>query len=317
MTRSCSTMRRLTANNGRFAAFTLIELLVVITIIGILLGLLLPAVQAAREAARRAHCSNNLKQIGLALHMYHDVDGTFPPGMRMHDVDREPSTGWRVLILPHLEESSLYEQIRPTPDGGVFDRNPRSKFMHVYICPSAPQQPDAPALAKLSNYAGIAGAGRNNRRIDLEDIICGDVFTDGMFYRESRTKIAKIEDGTSHTLAVGERSYILPTEGDWMVGGTRVGDPPTRICLEAAKNVRYPINASHSEFGYFVGDPSAPTPQLKKILLNDLFFGSLHSGGAQFCFADASVHLIPDTIDFVVFGDMATIAGGEPNRWSP
>ena len=307
--------RPLTNPEGRLA-FTLVELLVVITVISILLGILLPAIQAAREAARRTRCTNNLRQLGIAIQVYHDLHGHFPPGSRLHAVDREPGVGWRVLILPQIEETNLYEQIRPTPDGGVFDRNPRAQIMDVLVCPSDQQQVPDPLLPKRSNYAGVAGAGRDNERIDLEDSICGDVFIDGIFYPESRTKIAKIEDGTSHTIAIGERNYIFNND-DWMTGATRVGMPATRICMDATKNVRYPINADSGQFGFFIGDTNAPSADQRTMLLNDLFFGSAHSGIAQFCLADGSVQTISDDIDFTIFADLATIAGGEVNRWNP
>jgi prepilin-type processing-associated H-X9-DG protein len=93
-----------------------------------------------------------------------------------------------------------------------------------------------------------------------------------------------------------------------------VGKPPSRICGEATNNIRFPINASHSEFGYFVSDGKAPPGGPYTIRLNDLFFGSRHPGGANFCFADGSVHLLPDSIDFTIYEDLATIAGNEVNR---
>ncbi|HEY4232033.1 MAG TPA: DUF1559 domain-containing protein, partial [Lacipirellulaceae bacterium] len=100
------------------AGFTLIELLVVITIIGILLGLLLPAVQAAREVARRTQCGNNLHQVGIALQSYNAQFRSFPPGSRMHANQGGLGIGWRVMILPFMEETIVYDLIHPTPNGG-------------------------------------------------------------------------------------------------------------------------------------------------------------------------------------------------------
>jgi prepilin-type N-terminal cleavage/methylation domain-containing protein/prepilin-type processing-associated H-X9-DG protein len=294
-------------------AFTLVELLVVIAIIGILIALLLPAIQAARAAARRSGCQNNLKQLGLALQNYHAAKKVFPPGGRKHSTSGKIGISWRALILPQLEESSLHEQLGLRPDGGATNMLAAEKELpKVFACPAAEPSED---IDKRSNYWGVCGAARNNERIDLEDMICGDLFTNGMFFPDSKTKTAKITDGTSHTLAVGERVYSVVRS--WPTGVTWVGTPPTRICSEAANNIRYPINASHAQFGYYVADGKAPPTGPFSILGNDLFFGSNHSGGANFCFADGSVHYLNDTIDFTIYEDLATIAGQEVNRWNP
>jgi prepilin-type N-terminal cleavage/methylation domain-containing protein/prepilin-type processing-associated H-X9-DG protein len=300
------------ADRGDTAGFTLIELLVVITIIGVLLGLLLPAVQAAREASRRSRCANNLHQMGIAIQSYHAQQGSFPPGAHLHAIESQPSISWRVMILPYLEETVIYEQIHPTRDGGAADWTARSQVIGALICPSAPSPMQG--ASHTSHYSGISGAGRNDHRIKLESDSCGDIYTDGVFYPNSRTRIAKIEDGTSHTLAIGERTYIFR---DWMSGAEWVDTPPSQICTGAASNVRYPINADVNQFGYYVGDGDAPTSGKFAMLLNELFFGSYHPGGAQFCMADGSVHMLHDTIDFTAFGDLSTIAGGETTHVEP
>jgi prepilin-type N-terminal cleavage/methylation domain-containing protein/prepilin-type processing-associated H-X9-DG protein len=297
----------------RTSAFTLVELLVVIAIIGILLGLLLPALQAAREAARRKSCANNLRQLGIAIQSYHGQHGRFPPGARMHSVERRESVSWRVLILPFMEESAMYEQLNPLPDGGATDVSSEKRIVETYLCPSAPRPTDSPTTPKESHYSGVSGAARNNKIIDLEDIACGDLYVSGIFYPGSRTRIAQIEDGTSHTLAIGERTYIFR---NWLSGATWLGTPPTRICTGATSNIRLPINADPKQFGYFAGDLDVP-PAERKVPLNDLAFASFHSGGAQFCFADGSVHMLPDSIDFTVFEDLSTIAGSEVSQWDP
>jgi prepilin-type processing-associated H-X9-DG protein len=292
----------------------LVELLVVITIIGVLLGLLLPAVQAAREASRRSRCANNLHQVGIALQSYHAQHGSFPPGAHLHALEWQPSISWRVMILPFLEESVAYERIHPTPDGGATDWTSRSLMIDAYLCPSAPPPSGTPNAAPVSHYSAVSGPGRNDSRIALESDQCGDIYTDGVFFPNSHTRIAKIEDGTSNTLAIGERTYIFR---DWMTGAYWVDTPPTQICTGASSNIRYPINADVNQFGYYVGDGSAPANAKFSMLLNDLFFGSYHPGGAQFCMADGSVHMLADSIDFTVFGDLATIAGGEVTHLSP
>jgi prepilin-type N-terminal cleavage/methylation domain-containing protein/prepilin-type processing-associated H-X9-DG protein len=303
------------SSNARgYRGFTLVELLVVIAIIGVLLGILLPAVQAAREASRRSQCANNIKQMGLALQNYHSQHRRFPPASPLHTREGNPSISWRVMILPFLEETALYQEIETTPDGGAINWRPGQRAIDVYLCPSTERPVTNGTTLVASHYAAVSGAYRGGKRIDLEDENCGDIYTNGIFYPNSRTSASKITDGTSHTLAVGERLYVFR---DWMDGAVWWGRPLRVICTEAAKNVRYPINADRNQFGYYVADTEAPSNAPLTMLLNDLTFASFHAGGAQFCFADGSVHLLSEVIDFQIFQDMATIAGSEVNRWKP
>lgn len=287
------------------AAFTLVELLVVIAIIAVLVGLLLPAVQAAREASRRTQCGSNLHQVGVALQAYHDRARAFPPGARYRPEDSTWGYSWRVLILPEMEQRSLFDQIAPLPDGSSV-KWPSEVRVNSYLCPSAEVEQLAPDR-QLSHYSGVGGSGVMERR-DLEDTWCGDMDVDGIFYAESETRIADVTDGTSSTLAVGERNYIF---FDWLMGATRNDDPITRICLGSSQNVRYPINADPSTYGYFVQDSEAPAGVTEKILQNDLHFGSAHSGGANFTLADSSVRFLQDGVDFAVLQALATRADEE------
>ena len=125
--------------------YTLVELLVVIAVIGILIGLLLPAVQAAREASRRSWCASNLHQLGVAIQCYHGQHGSFPLGSPLLPKPNEwrSGIGWRVLILPHLEESSVYDQIHPASDGSAADWGPRSQSIDVFLCPALHHPPKA------------------------------------------------------------------------------------------------------------------------------------------------------------------------------
>ncbi len=283
--------------------FTLVELLVVIAIVGVLMGLLLPAVQAAREAARRSQCLNKLKQIGLALENYHGVHKEFPAGGLIYEKPSGFSPSWRVLILPYLESGALYDQIDPQPDGGVADDSPKYSLIDAYICPSALQQDDDPKRVKHSHYAAVAG-GNTDERMAPTHIFYGDIETSGIFYADSHTRIAEISDGTSNTLAIGERTYIV---FDWLLGVKYSGIIPNVKWMgsSAFKNIRYPINAPGT--WKLIAPADAPL----KVLLNDLPFASDHPGGAHFGFADGSVHFLNETIDFTVYQGMSTKAGGE------
>lgn len=288
-----------------YRGFTLIELLTVVAIMSVLIALLLPAVQTARESARRSACHNNLRQLGLSLHNWHNQEAAFPPGAPLHAAQGRPSISWRVLILPHLEQPALYQQIGPRKDGGAENWNAEANILPVFTCPSAEQDSDD---WKRSNYWGVGGAASPDGYIDLEDHVCGDLFVNGLLFPDSKTKIAQVSDGTSNTLALGERTYIFRS---WMTGATWVGIPPKRICAESTNNIRLPINASHAEFGYFVADGRAPPGGPYEIRMNDLFFGSEHPGGASFCFADTSTRFVSEAIDFTLYENLATISGGE------
>jgi prepilin-type N-terminal cleavage/methylation domain-containing protein len=297
-------------NGPRVAAFTLVELLVVIAIIGVLLGLLLPAVQSARAAARRMQCANNLKQIGLGAQGYLSQSKEFPPSSRLHKTDDFPGISWRVLILPYVEQATMLQEIKPLPSGGASNWNPRFVSLPTYVCPEAEVPVDSNTY-KLASYTAIAGAGRNNERLDLEDDNCGDMDVDGVMFPGGRIKVGMVQDGLSNTMLVGER---LTAHWDWMTGATRTGNPPDSMCSESAKNIRYPINADPLKFGYDAMDDeaaSAVPAGTPKMLFNDLQFGSTHHGGAHFVFGDGSARMLSDTIDFTVYADLATRDGGE------
>ncbi|HMO87102.1 MAG TPA: DUF1559 domain-containing protein, partial [Lacipirellulaceae bacterium] len=295
--------------SGAPPGFTLVELLVVIAIIAVLIGLLLPAVQAARAAARRTQCSNNLKQLGLALQGYHGQHQTLPPGARLHRLESKPGVSWRVLVLPQIEQAALYGEIQPLPDGGANSWAAASHPVPAFFCPEVGLPAATGQVMLASTYDGVAGAGRNGERIDLEDAMCGDIDADGLLYPNSRVRFGMIGDGTSNTLAVGERTYLF---SDWMTGATYLDDPPTRIANGGSKNIRYPINADAATFGYYVGDFAAPAGAPRTSLLNDLWFGSQHAGGAYFAMADGSVQFLRSEIDFTIYQDLATRNGGEP-----
>lgn len=295
-------------------AFTLVELLVVIAIISVLIALLLPAVQMAREAARRSSCKNNLKQIGLAMHEYHNARSVLPPGMMMHARRNQPSAPWRALLLPYMEQQALYDEIGVIEDpsdnsyGGVQSRFPGTYEQPMFLCPSAPR-PEG--QFKLAHYAGVAGEVNADDAWLLEtDNRCGAVRRNGLLFPDSRVRMAHITDGTAHTLLVGERTYIFR---DWLVGGEWVGSAPnyTRVCMRSSKNIVYPLNADHDEFGYNIEDRSIPEGGDPSMMHNDLEFASEHPGGVQFLLADGSVQWLADDTTLPTLYAMASRNGEE------
>ncbi len=292
----------------RSIGFTLVELLVVIAIISVLLAMLLPAVQAAREASRRSACANNLRQLAIATHNYETHKEALPPGSRLTDRQHKDGVGWRVLVLPYLEESPLYEEIAPQENGDITNKDFATPTL--FVCPSSP---NSTAIGEgRSNYAGIAGAGVTTENVwDLDNTFYSDVYTDGVFYPESHTRFAQITDGTSQTLALGERFYMADFHL-WVTGSVWVGRSKIKeISMHATKNVRYPINADPAQFGYFRGDPLRPASDPGTLKTNDFYYSSPHPGGAHFAIADSSVRFLTDTIDINLYRDLATRDGGE------
>jgi len=300
------------------AGFTLIELLVVVTVISILIGLLLPAVQAAREAARRTRCQNNLKQINLATLNYHGSFQHFPPGARLHRRDGKKSVSWRVLLLPLLEQHAIYADIDPQEDGGAASSDAETIAFPFYSCPSLP-----PAESKLkpSHYYGVGGAVIGQERLQLKPDLYGDIYVNGLLYPGSKTRMAEVTDGQSHTLIFGERTFY-PSE--WLRGAIKYGQPPNKIRSYATMNVLLPINFDPSGQGALPvaadmiqadGCTKEPWDCLRRV--NYRPFGSVHPGGAQFAFSDGSVHFLNESLDVTILMELATKGRGEVNRWTP
>ncbi len=189
-------------------AFTLIELLVVVAIVGVLIALLLPAVQAAREAARHVSCCNNLRQIGIALHAYHEVHECFPPGGIERRSARYPNgrqLAWSVFLLPHLEQRSLYETLDLSR---AFDApenaQAAARVIPTYLCPSVPRATNLVQGRGACDYGGIYG-----------QRITGPNFPPkGTMIYNRAISIGEIRDGTAHTLIVSEDSAWQ--DGQWI-----------------------------------------------------------------------------------------------------
>ncbi|NBS89483.1 DUF1559 domain-containing protein [bacterium] len=303
--------------------FTLIELLVVIAIIGVLIGLLLPAVQKVREAAARLQCTNNLKQIGLAMMNYESTYRMFPAGYLDNMTTNRPNSaatsnpdpitgwGWGALILPYLEQESLYKSININ---SIAMNNTsaaaiafRKTVIKGFLCTSDDSGLNTFTISGTggnfelakSSYAGINGQG------ELADF--DSALGLGMFLRGRGVSIAEVTDGLSNTLFVGERSSksakqavgTLPGVCTWvgaLPGGDLDGETPALYILG------------------WTGAPSSPakpnTPEPDGSFHAESFT-SKHSGGVNFLFGDGSVKFITDSIDGQTWVKLGTRQGGE------
>jgi prepilin-type N-terminal cleavage/methylation domain-containing protein/prepilin-type processing-associated H-X9-DG protein len=303
-------------------AFTLIELLVVIAIIGVLIALLLPAVQQAREAARRISCNNNLKQVGLALHNYAEAHGVFPPGYSSlwkrdgsdpgyADDDVGPGWAWGSMILPQLEQSSLWSSINFSLTM-TYPQNNTAQLSRIntYLCPSDTTRITVPVrdgtntqtiyTVGTGNYVGMFGTGE-----------IGDApgAGKGMFYRNSRTTFADLQDGSSQTLAVGERSHNL-SYVTWT--GRAVGGYLFKTSSFEGGTDQFAVDPEES-FTMVLGpvglEDLPRTPNHPRAHVED--YWSRHPGGVNFLFGDGSVRFVKNTIAPTVYQALATRSGRE------
>lgn len=295
--------RSIPKTNCPHAGFTLVELLVVIAIIGVLVGLLLPAVQAAREAARRMQCSNNLKQLALALHNYHDTFRTFPGAtVRTSGLPGEGqgrhAWAWGASILPFIEQANLYNRLGVslgTLHGRLLaDRvnvmDAMARPLQSFICPSdTGYQGSGQSHIDRKWHTGVFTSATqfwpatSSYFASQGHIQSGNSGT-GVLTLRQNIRIGHITDGTSNTFLIGERESKDCTGGSWV--GTR---------LDGANS----WDGDQAVFGY-----SRPQINMSTRIVNyrqangcGSGFGSLHTGGCQFALSDGSVRFVSETIN--------------------
>ena len=299
----------------RALGFTLVELLVVIAVIGILVALLLPAVQAAREAARRMSCGNNLKQIGLASHNYHDVYRVLPYGW-----DNRGRL-WSALLLNHLEQGALHDALLPHENGAGnwdSDGSPNEAacgtVLTVFRCPTMPIQEhfDNSGIPERVPCSYRGNAGTESSSDDTSSIINPPgakslemLGQNGIFGACRTINLSAVTDGLSNTIAFGESS----TDPNFIKDGQSmdhwyIGSPQVDPCLCDGGN-------GGTEFSEAVGTGVVPmnlrfnNPNASGVLM-ELSFGSYHPGGAMFAFADGSVTFLAETMDFSAYQALCT-----------
>lgn len=301
----------------RPSGFTLIELLVVIAIIAILLALLLPAVQAAREAARATQCRNNLRQMALALHQYHDRNGVLPPAWTADPIFLSQGWGWGTMLLPDLGEPALFQQLNFNES---LTSLPNSRWhlhsLPTFVCPSDafpltgivivqepelwPRFPRSPSFfhpppPKLyefakSNYPAVFGSTAAANTPDSGD---------GLFFRNSSVRLRDVVDGTSQTLLIGERRTTQQQIVDFM------GNPLTRVDMTMWAGV---LPWCRDATSRVVGSGDVTPATTGRSFPG---FNSGHPGGTMFALADGAVRMISNHIDANTYRALMTRASGE------
>ena len=283
-------------------AFTLVELIVVIAILAVLIGLLIPAVQQVRNAAARMSCQNKMKQIGIALHTYHDTHRHLPSGCSVQEGKHpEPYMSWLTRLLPYLEQESLWKKaIETYKVQSSYQLPPHDSIYSLSIasfeCPAdsragRPISFNATTNVGMTSYLGSLGT--NRRELD------------GLLFVDSRICFGDIIDGTSMTLMVGERPAHRHGQFGWWYAGEGLHREGTLNSVLGAKMLGTNVIFS-------LCDPSFG--KFRKGHLNDdchmMHFWSFHFNGANFLFADGSVRFLPYSAADIL-PDLATRAGGE------
>lgn len=322
----------------RMRGFTLVELLVVIAIIGILIALLLPAVQAAREAARRTQCSNNLKQMGLALHNYHDTNQAFPHGTTYQRGSVRNGINWKTSLLPFLEQTALFNQLdfetgRFAPG---WNGNPVLNGLvapETYLCPSSPWDPltdvDRGASSSMADthmkheYSGIAGAypdpagrGSDTCREGLRGWACRN----GLLRINENTEFSDASDGTSNVIIVAEQSgQVRVAENDTLVpypirpnyaGGWCGNETNLRVNqISTSSNMYY---TGLTTVRWAPNYPTAVSRSSSMSYETNTIINSFHPGVVMTARADGSIHGVSDNINMDTLRRLCSANDGLP-----
>ena len=319
------------------AAFTLVELLVVIAIIGVLIGLLLPAIQAAREAGRRSSCSNNLKQLSLALLTFESSQKKFPPGFKRDygsatsndgtsGVGAQGNWSWGAFILPYMEYGSVVDALDMTNTtcaeamGNATKAAAMKNRMAGFLCTTDYTRPTGLNDISFNNAAGAnVGSGWA-----MSSYVAANHSTDilrngdGMFFMDSNLEIKKLTDGTSKTIALGERVWtnfngitgVDPDQGYSYSGSVK----PQAGCVFCVRGSR-----QQSSFGirdglacglHGINEPSTLIGSADS--RSSRVFGSYHPGGALFAMADGSTRFFQNTLGISILRNLIAIADGQP-----
>jgi prepilin-type N-terminal cleavage/methylation domain-containing protein/prepilin-type processing-associated H-X9-DG protein len=288
-------------------AFTLIELLVVIAIIAVLIALLLPAVQQAREAARRSQCRNNLKQLGIALHNYHDQAGMFPPGNigTGTDILSLPRRPFIVFLLPHMEQGPLYNTITFDSASYGFQNAYGSKVIPGFVCPSDGNSKNPKQVAgfvvALTNYGGVIGQRLNDLGLNKAS-----------FGYNTGNNLRDFFDGSSNTMIMAEQLVggNSDARGWWTNGNT----PSTFICTETTPNssspdVLYPDSVMCVNGDGVTDDPANnlpcdPASSASDYSLHYAASRSRHKGGVHVLLADGAVRFVSDSLNVTTWRNL-------------